>query len=616
VSDHRVVTLAGHVDHGKSTLLAALTAMAPDRLAEEQRRGLTIELGFFWTELAGTDSSPEPQRVAFVDVPGHERFIGTMVAGSGSSSAAMLVVAADDGLAAQSREHLAILDLLGVPGLAVVLTKSGRIDGDWLDMVEAEIRSELAGTTFSAAPIVSVDSIEGRGLDDLRRVLRDRLELVPRPASVGDGRVWIDRAFPAVGAGTVVTGTLVDGTLDAGVEAHLMPAGGRVRVRRMQSLGEDVLASPPGSRVALNLVGVDHHEVSRGDVLVAGPKPRTTSTIDVFLRTLAGGGVGGRGAWRLHVGTAASTCRVRSLGAEHADGFAARISFPAPLALRVGDRFLLRDVGRGTTVAGGLVVDTSPVQLRGPGFRESHAARIVAAAQANSVAEWIRALLELTGGSRSVEQLHAMLGTDPVPLVAAAEATVVGGMVVADAKLKLWSTEACRIGPGVHPRDAVAALAKNAGAPDAVADFLPDHLVAVGALSRTTLGVALPDEVGVAAEARDARAAIVMEALLETPFAPPPLAECLRAAGLDHRERTALLASGRIVHCGEVSFAAEAIERAIAMLRGLESRIGPFTAAEARDVLDTTRRFALPLLEHLALFRVTHFDGERHRFCA
>jgi len=495
-----------------------------------------------------------------------------------------------------------------------VLTKAARVEPDWLEMVEAEIRSELAPTTFGAAPLVVVDSVDGRGLDTLREVLRDRLAVVPRPAATGDGRLWVDRVFPADGAGTVVTGTLIDGGFAPGMEAHVMPAGERVRVRRLQSLGEDVVDPPPGSRVAVNLVGIDHHAVTRGDVVVAGPPPRTTTTVDVFLRSLPGGRIDGRGAWRLHVGTAASPCTARPLGAPVTEEGAVRLTLPEPLALRVGDRFVLRDVGRGTTTAGGLVVDTSPPRLRGADARAAHAAAVAAAAQASSVAQRIIGLLALGGGSRSLALLRSMLGTDPAPHVGAADATVVGGTVIADATLTAWSTAACAIGPGVHPRDRVSALARAAGAPDAVAEDLPDHLVAVGALTRTTLGVALPDEVGAAAAARDARASVVVDALLAEPFAPPPLAECLSAAALDHRERTALLASGRIVSCGEVHFAAGAVDQAVALLRDLEARTGPFTAAEARDLLGTSRRFAVPLLDHLARTRVTTFDGERHRF--
>ena len=612
MSDHRVVTLAGHVDHGKSTLLRALTTMDPDRLAEEQRRGLTIDLGFVWTELPGTAAAPAPERVAFVDVPGHERFIGTMVAGSGPSSAAMLVVAADDGLAAQSREHVAILDLLGVPGLVVAVTKAGRVEPEWLALVTAEIATELASTTFRDAPLVVVDSVDGRGIDDLRRTLRERLEAVPRPAATGDARLWIDRVFPAEGAGTVVTGTLIDGVLSAGSELHVMPSGARVRVRRLQSLGAEVTDPPPGSRVAVNLVGVDHHAVTRGDVLVAGPRPRTTLALDVLVRTLPGGRIDGRGSWRLHVGTAAVPCTPRPVDGPVTGEGAVRITLTEPLTVRVGDRLVLRDVGRGTTTAGGVVVDTVPGPLRGAAQRTAHAMAVSAAGREDTPAGRLGALLALGGGSRTSEALRAMLGVDPLPHASAAGATVVGAAIVADPVLERWSTAAVALGPGVHPRDAVAERARAAGAPEAVAAELADHLVAVGTLTRTTLGVALPEEVDTAAAERDARAEQVIAALLEQPFAPPPLAELLRTAGLDHRERTALLASGRIVTCGEVHFAAAAVEQAVATLRELQAEHGPFTAAEARDRLGTSRRFAVPLLDHLARTRVSHFDGERH----
>lgn len=612
--EHRVVTLAGHVDHGKSTLLRALTSMDPDRLAEEQRRGLTIDLGFVWTDLPGPASTSDALRVAFVDVPGHERFVATMVAGSGPSSAAMLVVAADDGIAAQTREHVAILDLLDVPGLVVVITKAGRVEPDWLEMVTADVTEQLAPTTFASAPVVAVDSVDGRGLPELRQLLRDRLTEVPRPSEQGDARLWVDRSFPADGSGTVVTGTLIDGRLAPDEELHVMPAGTRVRVRRLQSLGQEVTDVPPGSRVAVNLVGIEHRAIGRGDLLTAGPSPSTTDTIDVMVRTLPGGRIDGRGSWRLHVGTTAVACRPRPLVGEVRDEGAVRIVLEQPLTVRVGDRVVLRDVGRGTTTAGGVVVDADPVAVRGVAARTAHAHVMASVARERSAAARLAGLLELDGGTRSLRQLHAMLGTDPAPLAAEAGATVVGPTVVSDGTLAEWSQAACAVGPGIHPRETVTALARAAGAPEPVAAALPDHLVTGGQLVRTTLGVALPDEVDGATSARDARADAVVAALLVEPFSPPPLADVLREAGLDHRERTALLASGRLVQCGTVCFASEALDRAAVLLRDLEQRGGPFTAAEARDLLGTSRRFAVPLLDELARSGVTAFDGERHRF--
>jgi len=614
VTSHRVVTLAGHVDHGKSSLLRALTAMDPDRLVEERARGLTIELGFVWTDLPGTPTAPDGERVAFVDVPGHERFIATMVAGSGPSSAAMLVVAADDGFSAQSAEHVAILDLLGVPGLVVAITKAGRVDAEWAAMVQEDVRDALRGTTFEDAPMVLVDSLDGTGIPSLRAVLRDRLDAVPRPTGTGDGRLWIDRAFAADGAGTVVTGTLTDGRLEAGTEVHVLPTAGRARIRRLQSLGEDVDAPAPGSRVAVNLAGLDHRAVRRGDVLIEGPPPRPTRIVDAAVRVLPGGRLDGRGAWRLHVGTASTTCIPRPFDGPVEELGAVRITLSAELALRAGDRFVLRDLGRGITAAGGVIVDPSPCPVRGRTARTRHGTTVAAAAGTTVPADRLRTLLELSGGWRAVATLRPVLGTDPAPLLTAARATDVGGIAVLDDTLAGWSRAAAAVGPGIHPRGTVVQNALDAGAPTELADVLPDHLVTVGALSRTTLGLALPEEVDAAGAARSERADRVLEALLATPFAPPPIADCLRDAGLDHRERTALLASGRVVRCEDVHFAAAAVSQAVALLRALEREGGPFTAADARDRLGTSRRFAVPLLDHLARTGVTRFDGERHRF--
>ena len=357
-ADHRVVTTAGHVDHGKSTLLRALTGMEPDRLAEERRRGLTLDLGYAWTTLGGGDEGPVT--VAFVDVPGHERFVATMLAGAGAAPAALLAVAADDGWSRQSSEHRDVLDLLGVPAVALVVTKADVVEGGRVEEVVADARAAVSGTSLADAPIVVTDAVSGRGIDELREVVAARLAEIPAPQDLGRPRLWVDRSFAVPGAGTVVTGTLTQGWLAVGDEVRLLPDGRRSRLRGVQSLGEPVARAGPGHRVALNLVGVVHTEVARGDVVVGSGPWRTTDVAECWIRALPGHRVQRVGAWHVHVGSASTPARLLPIAgefggdAEEASG-AVRILLEDRLPLVAGDRLVLRETGRRAVAAGGVV---------------------------------------------------------------------------------------------------------------------------------------------------------------------------------------------------------------------------------------------------------------------
>jgi selenocysteine-specific elongation factor len=614
-ADHRVVATAGHVDHGKSTLLAALTGMEPDRLAEEQRRGLSIELGYVWTTLPATPATPGGQRVAFVDVPGHERFVTTMLAGTGAAPAALFVVAADDGWSAQSDEHRDVLDLLGVPAVARVVTKADRVEAGRVAEVVAEMASATAGTSLGDGPVVVTDAVTGRGLKELRTVLRDRLAALPPAADRARPRLWLDRAFTAAGMGTVVTGTLVDGHLHVDDPARLLPDGTPARIRRLQALGEDVETIGPGTRVAANLAGVAHDALRRGDILVVGGPWRTTSLADLWVRVLPGRRLDRAGAWRLHVGTASVSCRLIPLTGpvDGGDEGAVRALLDGALPLASGDRVVLREVGRRATVAGGVVADPLPDdRLRGRPARAARAVDVAAIAAAGTSSERLARLVEAAGGSREVDEVRAAAGWPPDTQLPAG-LVVVGGHVVAEARLDAWGAAVRELGPGTHDRTTVAARARDAGAPAALAAALPDHLVAAGQLVRTTHGVSLPEHAAAVAGARRSRADAVVAALAAAPFAPPDLDEVAAELGLDHRERAALVGSGRVVRCGPVAFARSAVDRAEAIVRDLEARTGPFTASQAREALGTTRRYAIPLLEHLDRIGVTTFDGRLRR---
>ncbi|TMK86710.1 MAG: selenocysteine-specific translation elongation factor [Actinobacteria bacterium] len=357
-----VVGTAGHVDHGKSTLVQALTGMDPDRLAEEKERGLTIDLGFAWTTL------PSGRALAFVDVPGHVRFIKNMLAGVGAVDACLFVVAATEGWKPQSEEHLRIIELLGVSHGLLALTKVGVVDDDTRQLATLDVSEHVAGTFLEDARVVEVDALAGVGVDELRDGLDDLLAATPTAVDRGRPRLWVDRVFAAKGSGTVVTGTLTGGSISVGDELALVPGDRRVRVRALQTHQQARQQAAPGSRVAANLTGVHHDEVRRGDALVRADQWAPTKVFDASLEILESldHAVSRRGAFHAYVGSGEHPAQLRLLGGGSAAlepgarGFV-RVHLPVDVPLLPGDRFVLRESGRAETVGGGEVLDVAPV---------------------------------------------------------------------------------------------------------------------------------------------------------------------------------------------------------------------------------------------------------------
>ncbi|MGZ0652878.1 selenocysteine-specific translation elongation factor, partial [Corynebacterium striatum] len=349
-----VVATAGHVDHGKSTLARALTGMEPDRWEEEKRRGLTIDLGFVWTRL------PSGADVAFVDVPGHERFLGNMLAGIGPAPVVLFVVAADEGWQAQSTDHRDAIAALGISHGLVALTRADRADVARRLEVESEVRRQLHGTALADAPILTVSAKTGEGIDELRAALDEILAATPSPDTEQRVRLWVDRSFSVKGAGTVVTGTLAAGTLRVGDSLELLNASGTapVEVRGLHSENTAVEAATPVTRVAVNLRGIDAAAISRGDALLSPGTWRQAELFDV--RRTSGEALDAIAQDLVaHTGTAGVEAHVRPLSADFA-----RIRLSQPLALELGDRFVLRGPGAHHVLAGVEVVDLNPPQLR------------------------------------------------------------------------------------------------------------------------------------------------------------------------------------------------------------------------------------------------------------
>ncbi|WP_432993023.1 selenocysteine-specific translation elongation factor [Dactylosporangium sp. CA-233914] len=556
-----VIATAGHVDHGKSTLVRALTGMEPDRWAEERRRGMTIDLGFAWTRL------PSGGTVAFVDVPGHERFVPNMLAGVGPVPAAMLVVAADEGWKPQSAEHLAALDALGVRHALLVVSRADLADPQ---PAIRQARAELAKTSAGDVEAVAFSAVTGAGLPELRAAL-DRLgAALPPPVVDTPVRLWIDRAFTIRGSGTVVTGTLGAGRLTAQTDLELNSAS--VRVRALQSLGEPVSTVDAVARVAVNLRGVERSAVARGDALVTPGRFVFTDLIDVRVH---GDPVADLPATTvLHIGSAAVPVRVRPLGTD-----TARLRLDRALPLHTGDRALLRDPGRHRVPGGVTVLDVAPPELRRRGAAAARAVELSTMdGRPDPAAELRRRSLV------HADDLARMGVPAPGP----------GWLLDPDYEAELRSRlrGEVRAYAEQHPLDPDPPL-------DAIRQrlALPDRSLVERLLTppltihngRIGTGSRLPERLQRAVDT-------VRADLATSPFAAPE-ADRLAELGLGPKELGAAAKAGLLLRVADGIVLLPGAPRAAAeRLAGLPQ---PFTLSEARQTLGTTRRVAVPLLEFL-----------------
>jgi selenocysteine-specific elongation factor len=355
-----VIGTAGHVDHGKSTLVAALTGIEPDRLQEEIRREMTIDLGFAWMKLPGGET------LGIVDVPGHRDFIDNMLAGVGGIDAAIFVIAADEGIMPQTREHLAILDLLQIRGGVVVLTKIDLApDPDWLDLVEGEIRQIMAGTVLENAPIIRTSAKTGAGLPELAAAIQQCLEKQPAHTDLHKPRLPVDRVFTLTGFGTVVTGTLQGGGFSTGDEVEILPAGIRTRIRGLQSYKQKVVSAEPGSRTAVNLAGINLDQVRRGDVLIHPGTLQSTRRMDAWVKLLpdASTSLQHNQHLKFYLNTSITQTRIRLLGSDEikpgGTGWI-QLEFEEEIVAEKGDHYILRLPSPGETLGGGMIVDPHP----------------------------------------------------------------------------------------------------------------------------------------------------------------------------------------------------------------------------------------------------------------
>jgi selenocysteine-specific elongation factor len=605
-----VVGTAGHIDHGKSTLIQALTGIDPDRLEEEKRRGMTIDLGFAYITL------PSGRLVGIVDVPGHARFIRNMLAGVHGLDAVLLVVAADEGVMPQTVEHLEIVDLLDIRrGLALV-TKVDLVEPDWLELVTAELAETLAKTSLRGVEVLPVSAVTGEGLEELKRRLDALLEETPPREDRGRPRLPIDRVFTISGFGTVVTGTLVDGSLEVGEEVELQPSGRRVRIRGLQQHNRKVEVAEPGSRVAANLVGVEKEDLHRGEVLARAGMVSSTRRLDASVRVLADSPRPLRHGAQLllHTGTAEVTARAIVLAGDEipAGGIGwVQLYLARPVAASPGDRFVLRLPTPSATIAGGTFADVSPRR------HHRHDERVWESLERRAAGDVLQEeLLKYPRGITVQGLLKASLAEDAD--VSGLDARRAGQWLFAP---QAWAGIGSRVARALEeyhrahplrsgmPREE---LKSRLGLAPAAFPPVVGELVADGVLAERGSELALPSHRVEIDPAAGGPAGRLLEVLGAQPYAPPSLAEAMREAGASTEVVRALARSGDLVRLSDdVAFTRAAYDAALGLIREMVAGEGAISVATLRDRMGASRRPVLALLEYLDAQRITRRVGDQ-----
>ncbi|HEV8683178.1 MAG TPA: selenocysteine-specific translation elongation factor [Actinomycetota bacterium] len=613
----QVVATAGHVDHGKSSLIVRLTGIDPDRWDEEKRRGLTIDLGFAWCSL------PSGREIGFVDVPGHERFVRNMLAGVGPVRLVLFVVAADEGWKPQSEEHLAIVDVLGAAAGVVALTKADLVDEDTTARRAEDVRGRLRGTVLDGAPVVVCSSATGLGLDELRASLDEMLTEAPPPEDRDRPRIHIDRSFTIRGAGTVVTGTLTGGALMVGDEVRLYPSGPTARVRSLQTHKRPVRVARPVSRVAANLAGVPKHDAQRGDVLGRAGQWRPTSMIEgrvVPVRSLQHP-LTPRGAYKLYIGTAERDARLRLYGVTAlrpgSEAFA-RIALSRPVVAEVGDHFVLREAGRQETVAGGIVLDADPPARPGPEPVVRLGRRL------GAPRERLAPLVVAERGAVRASELPVLAGIAPSELEGAVR---VGPWWVAEERLVALN-EAARdilsayhrahpLRPGMDAGELRRAIVERGGS---LVSALEQGLAAalLGRLEEETELVREGTAVRLAVHSvslgeREEEARRLVEAVASAEPTPPTVRE-LQEQGFPRELVQACVVTGRLARVSDDLMVTPGfLARAEEVVRTEGGGPAGITVSRFREALGTTRKYAVPLLEHFDRSGLTRRQGDVRR---
>ena len=616
----RVIGTAGHVDHGKSTLIEALTGAHPDRLKEEKAREMTIELGFGWLTL------PNGEEVGIVDVPGHRDFIENMLSGIGGIDAAMLIIAADEGVMPQTREHLAILDLLKIPAGLIVLTKTDLAsDSEWLDLVSTDIRNAVSHTILKDAPIIRVSAKNKTGLDELISNLQSLLQTKPARPNLDRPRLPVDRVFSMSGFGTVVTGTLRDGNLTVGDEVEILPGGIRGRIRGLQTHKKKEETAVPGSRTAVNISGVDMEKIQRGDVLAHPDQYLPTQRIDASFQALKdiqkplahGDEV------KFFIGASETVATLRLLGTDEikagGEGWV-QFELRNPVVALRGDRYILRRPSPGETLGGGAVIDHQP-KGRHKRFDVNVIKSLEALAEGSPADVLLEAALALQ--IAPVREIVAKSRLESSAAESALKELTQNGQIVflddtlatTSAYWKSLQSSALKLVETYHvqfplrkgiPREELKSRLKLAPKVfNAVIAFLVSHrtlLDSRGTVSSPGHEIKFNGEDQTRVEALKRKFA-------QNPYAPPSLKECQAEAG--EEIVNALIDLGELKPVSEdVLFRMKDYEVVIQRIEAAIRQKGSITLAEVRDMLNTTRKYAQALLEHLDSIGTTVRNGD------
>lgn len=623
-----VIGTAGHVDHGKSTLIEAITGRHPDRLTEERERQMSIVLGFDSLHL------PDGKEVSIVDVPGHRDFIENMLSGVGAIDATVFVVAADEGVMPQTREHLAILDLLGIDSGVLAITKVDLIDDpEWLDLVELEIHELIQDTVLNNAPVVRVSARTGAGMGELIDALTRVLEGKSPRQDLGRPRLSVDRAFSVAGFGTVVTGTLLDGSFEVGDEVVVLPQGLRGRIRGLQSHNQNQERIQPGTRTAVNISGVDVQEIQRGDLIAFPGDYRPTRRLDVRFQYLPDveKPLSHNTEAKLFLGADETIARVRLLGRQQLlpgeTGWLQLEASQPVVALR-GDRYILRQPSPSVTVGGGMVVDPHP-KKRYRRFDEQNLQRLEALTSQDP-AEIVRQILQKEG-NLPWEVLALQTSLEEEQLTEAVDQLVEEGFAAVSTAAQgrgrwvsarnQWeqlknrlltridryhNTYPLRLG---MPREE---LKSQSGIPDQVFEQLLAELISADALHQQGPQVADPaHRVEFSAE-QQKKVSALLEKFAASPYSPPTVSESQQLVGEDLFD--ALVALGKLKKLSEeVVFTTRTYQQMLTALQAHLKEHETITVAEARDLFQSSRRYMLALLEALDAEKITIREGDYRR---
>ncbi len=615
-----VIGTAGHVDHGKSALVQALTGIDPDRLPEEKKRGMTIGLGFAWLDLAdGTE-------VGIVDVPGHERFVKNMIAGVGGIDAAILVIAADDGWMPQTQEHLEILELLGVRQGIVVINKIDLVKKDWLDLVEEDIKQKLKGTALEKAVIVRTSAVQKIGIEELNGQIQSLVSTLRKKRDIDKPRLYIDRVFTMSGMGTVVTGTLLDGSFKLGEEIEIAPEGIISRIKNIQTHKKQVERAGPGTRVALNLIGVEKDKIKRGDVIINPGTAVLSSFLDVKVAVLpdAPYSLKNGAEYLFMLGTSEIRGRVIILGEDQLkpqeSGFV-RFKLKEQVLARVGDHFVIRLPSPARTLGGGIVLDVFPSKLK---RKDKELMPFLARRENLDLSELVLTELKKTDFLPVKNMLQASIFSQK-------EIETVVNSLSKDDKIVLiedmavdkvrWERLLSLILEKVDKehRDKpyiqglrFSELASKVKFKEKLVSEGVEHLISHKRLQRKENYLALAQHQPQLTERQSFLEKEISKKFEETPFSPPTRDELLEENPEYQKILLFLLQQERLVELKEgILYRKEDFEKIIQKIKELISQKGPATVSQIREHLNISRKYAVPILEKLDELGITKREGDK-----